>query len=146
MFSYDLHSTIRTPGMSATFIEFSQNGRFLAVGDQGLASLWIFDKTTGFSPNIVIATPATPTALVWETSETVFAGFDDGRLVHYRVDLVGKTLVEGAVNSHFHNGLPITAMALDAKLKTLVVCVGPEVFVVRRICIKSMFFVNKLGQ
>ena len=83
MVCYKLNSTVSSPGKSITFIEFSPNGRFIAVGDRGLPSLFILDKLTGFHPKISATTPAEPTALVWESSKAFYVGLSNGRFVYY---------------------------------------------------------------
>lgn len=113
-------------------MEFSPNGRFLAVGYQDLSSLYIFDKLAGFHPTLSDAMPANPTALVWESSKSFYVGLNDGRFIHYRVDLGGDKLVQGAVNSFFYGEFPATAIALDSESKMLVLSVGPDVFAFRR--------------
>ena len=120
-------------------MEFSPNGRFLAVGDQE-SSLYILDRLSGFFSPILAATPATPTALVWETSETFYVGLNDGRFIHYRIDWESNKLVRGTVNSFFRGPYPVTAIALDAESKTLVLSVGPDVFASRRIHSTSTFY------
>jgi hypothetical protein len=136
---YELNSTVPSPGNSTTFVEFSPNGRFLAVGDRDSSSLYILDKLAGFHPTISTATPAKPTALVWETSKAFYVGLSDGRFVHYQIDLGGRKLVKGATNSVFCGGFPATAIALDVEARTLVMSVGPDVFAFRRIRAMSMF-------
>jgi hypothetical protein len=130
---YELNFTVSSPGESAAFMEFSPNGRFLAVGDQDSSSLYLLDRLAGFHPTIASVTPAQPTALVWETSKAFYVGLSDGWFVHYRVDPGGKKLVEGAMNSLFYGKFPTTAIALDAESRTLVLSVGPDVFAFRRI-------------
>ena len=133
MASYEQTFTVDSPAEFTSFIEFSPSGRFLAVGDRDSSSLFILDELAGFYPTISDATPGTPTALVWETSSTLYVGLTNGRFVHYRIDLGGNKLLRGTVNRHFHGPFPVTAIALDAESKTLAVSVGPEVFVLRRI-------------
>jgi len=140
MIHYNLNFTISSPGGSTTFMEFSPNGRFIAVGDQEMSSLFILDRLTGFHPTISSITPTEPTALVWETSKAFYVGLRNGRFIHYEIDLRGNRLVEGPTNSFFHGAFPVTAMALDAEAKTLVLSVGPEVFAFRRIQATGMFF------
>lgn len=136
---YELNFTISSPGGSATFVEFSPNGRFLVVGDQLFSSLYIFDRLAGFHPTISDAIPAEPTALVWENSKEFYVGLSDGRFIHYRVDLGGNSLVQGVANNTFYGGFPVTAIALDAESRTLVLSVGPDVFAFRRIHGTSVF-------
>ena len=136
---YELDYTIPSPGDFTAFVEFSPNGRFLAVGDRD-ASLYILDKLAGFHPTIIAVTPARPMALVWETSKTFYVGLSDGRFVHYRIDLGGNKLVKGAVNSDLRGEFPTTAIALDVESRTLVLSVGPDVFAFRRICATSEFY------
>ncbi|KAF9642055.1 hypothetical protein BDM02DRAFT_3133357 [Thelephora ganbajun] len=136
---YELTFTISSPGKSIVFMEFSPNGRFLAVGDRHSSSLYILDRFAGFHPTISATTPAKPTALVWETSKTFYVGLSDGRFIYYQIDLRGSKLVKGAVNSFFHGSFPMTAIALDAESKTLVLSVGPDVFAFRRIRATSEF-------
>jgi WD40 repeat protein len=145
MVCYELNFTISSPGKSITLIEFSPNGRFLAVGDRGLSSLYILDRLTGFHPTISATTPAEPTALVWETPKTFYVGLGDGRIIHYRIDLAGKKLVKGAVNGLFYGASPTTAIALDAESKTLVLSVGSDVFVLRRIRTTGRFIYRRFG-
>jgi hypothetical protein len=133
MAGYELNSSVPWPGGYISFVEFSPNGRLLAVGDGDLSSLHILDRCAGFHPLLSTITPAKPTALVWETSKTFYLGQGDGHFTYYQVDLRGKKLVEGVTNRFFQTAIPITAMALDAGCKTLVVSVGPEVFAFRRI-------------
>jgi WD40 repeat protein len=139
MASYELHSTVPSPGSYTTFIEFSPNGRFLAVGDRDFSSLYLLDRRAGFHPTLSVITPAKPTALVWETSGAFYVGLADGRFTFYQIDLGGEKLVEGMTNHAFRGVFPITAMALDVDSKTLVLSVGPEVFVFRRIRATSTF-------
>ena len=136
---YDLTFSVPSPGNSTTFVEFSQNGRFLAAGDRDLCSLYILDGLAGFHPTMSTTLPAEPTTLVWETSMTFYIGLSDGRFVHYRIDLEGNELIKGTVNSFFYGPFPTTAMALDAESKTLVLSVGPDVFAFRRARINSKF-------
>ena len=133
MLYYKINSTIPSPGNSPTFIEFSPNGRFLAVGDRGSSSLSILDRLAGFHSTISTTTPAKPTALVWETSKAFYVGLGNGNFVYYQIDVGRKKLVKGSVNSFFHGVFPATAIALDAESKTLVLSVGPDVFAFRRI-------------
>lgn len=137
---YELNFTIPSPGGSIAFMEFSPNSRFLAVGDRDSSSLYILDRLAGFHPTISAATPAEPTALVWETSKALYVGLNDGRFVHYRIDPGSNKLVKGATNGFFHCGFPATAVALDAESKTLVLSVGPDVFAFRRVRTTSEVF------
>jgi len=137
---YKLTFTVPSPATSATFMEFSPNGRFLAVGDQDLCSLYILDRLAGLHPTISAVTPTEPTALVWENSKELYVGLGDGRFIHYQIDLRGNRLVRGATNNTFHGGLPATAIALDAESRTLILSVGPEVFAFRRIRATSLFY------
>lgn len=139
---YELNFTVSSPGDSTTFIEFSTNGRFLAVGDWNSSSLYFLDKLAGFHPTISVATPAKPTALVWESSKVFYVGLGDGCFIHYRIDLGGNKLVKGAVNSLFHGVFPVTAIALDAESNTLVLSVGPDIFAFRRVRSTSMFYLR----
>ena len=132
MVHYILNFTIHSPCKSATFMEFSPAGRFLAVGDKNF-SLHILDKLTGFHPIASSTTLGEPTALVWETSKAFYLGLNNGVFIHYQVDLGEKKLVKGVANSLFHGAFPVTALALDADSKTLVLSVGPGVFALRRI-------------
>ena len=136
---YELHSTIPSPGASTAFLEFSPNGRFLAVGDRALPLLYILDSLSGFHPIISGVMPAKPTVLVWENSKEFYVGLDDGRFVHYQISQGGKELVKGVVNNNFYGRFPATAIALDVESKTLVLSVGPGIFVFRRTCAKSTF-------
>ncbi|KAF9642324.1 hypothetical protein BDM02DRAFT_3133162 [Thelephora ganbajun] len=139
MVCYELKFTVSSPGESTTFMEFSPNGRFLAVGDRDSSFLCILDRLTGFHPTIFVVVPAEPMALVWETSKTFYVGLSDGRFVYYQIDLGGNKLVKGAVNNLFHGVFPVTAIALDVESKTLVLSVGLEVFAFRRIRATSVF-------
>ena len=136
---YDLNFNVPSPGNSTVFVEFSKNGRFLAVGDRDLRSLYILDRLAGFHLTISAVVPTEPTTLVWETSTTFYVGLSDGRFVHYRIDLGGNKLIKGTVNSFFYGRFPTTAMALDAESKTLVLSVGPDVFAFRRTRTTSKF-------
>ena len=130
---YELDFTVPSPRNSTTLVEFSPDGRFLAVGD-GDSSLHILDGLAGFHLAISTTTLAKPTALVWETSKSLYVGLSDGRFTHYEIDLGGNKLVKGPTNGLFHGGFPTTAIALDVGSRTLVMSVGPEVFAFRRIC------------
>jgi hypothetical protein len=146
MNDYELDFTIPSPGISTTFVEFSPDGRFLAVGDQRLSSLYILDKFAAFHPTIAVTTLAAPTAIVWETTETFYVGLRDGHFFHYRVYPKEKQLVQGVPNGFLRDeGFPITAMALDAESRTLVVSVGPGVFAFRRVRATSKFYLLKHG-
>ena len=146
MNDYELDFTIPSPGTSTIFVEFSPNGRFLAVGDQDLSSLYILDKLAGFYPNISATTLAEPTALVWETTETFYVGLGDGHFFHYRIYPKEKRLVQGIPNGSLRGeGFPITAMALDAESRTLVVSMGPSVFAFRRFRATSKFYLLDHG-
>jgi len=90
---YELNSTVPSPGNTTVFMEFSPNGRFLAVGDQDRCSLYILDKLAGCHPTISVVTITAPTALVWETQTAFYVGSSDGRFIHYRIDLGGNKLV-----------------------------------------------------
>ena len=136
---YELNFAVHSPGSSTIFVEFSPNGRFLAVGDWDSSSLYILDRLAGFHPSISATMPAKPTALVWETSKTLYVGLNDGRFIHYRIDLGSTKLVKGATNSFFHGGFPVTAVALDMESRTLVLSVGPDVFAFRRVRATSKF-------
>lgn len=143
MNGYELNFIIPSPARSASFMEFSPDGRFLAVGDQGLSSLHILDKVTGFHPIIAGMLTGEPTALVWETSETFYAGLKNGVFIHYRIDQKANELVEGVVNVSLRDeGFPITAMALDVESKRMVISVGPGVFAFRRIRGTSEFQIS----
>lgn len=133
MSQYELDFTISSPADSVAFLDFSSNGRFLAVGGRGPASLHVLDRLTGFHPIVSSITPAEPTAIVWETSKTFYVGFEDGRFADYRIDLAENRLVAGITNNFFHGAFPITAMALDAEFETLVLSVGPEICMFRRV-------------
>ena len=138
MVRYELNSTIHSPGSVVTFIEFSPDGRFVAIGDHS-CSLYILDKLAGFHPTISSATHARPTALVWETTTAFYVGLGDGCFFYYQVDLNNKRLVEGAMNKQFRGPFPITAIALDAKSETLVSSLGPGVYAFKRKGTTSMF-------
>ena len=131
MVHYELNFTVSSPGECTTFMEFSPNGRFLAVGDGDSSSLSILDRLAGFHRTISATTPTKPTALVWETSKTFYVGLSDGRFIHYQ--LAGNKIVKGTINNLFYGGFPATAIALDAESKTLVLSVGPDIFAFRRI-------------
>jgi hypothetical protein len=146
MVRYNLNFCISSPGDSTTFMEFSPNGRFIAIGYQDLSSLCILDRLTGFHPTISFITPTEPTALVWETSKAFYVGLRDGRFIHYEIDLKGNRLVEGPTNNFFRGAFPVTAIALDAEAKTLVVSVGPEVLAFRKIHATSTFFTGESEQ
>lgn len=133
MNDYELNYTVPSPGNSIAFMEFSPNGRFLAVGDQGRCSLYILDRLAGFHPTISAATPAKPAALVWETTTAFYVGLGDGRFIHYQIGLGENKLVKGTVNNFFYGVFPVTAIAIDVESKTLVLSVGPDVFAFRRI-------------
>ena len=138
MAHYELTFTVPSPGRHTTFTEFSPCGRFLAVGDRDVSSLYILDRGAGFHPTLSAITPAKPTSLVWEDSQVFYVGLGDGRFMHYRIDSKDKTLVEGITNDSFRGAFPITAMALDIESKTLVLSVGPGVFAFRKIRTTSM--------
>ena len=146
MSQYKLDFTVSSPANSATFMDFSPNGRFLAVGDREPGSLHVLDRLVGFHPAVSSLTTSKPTALVWETSKTFYVGLEDGRFDHYRVDLDENRLVAGATNNSFHGVFPITAMALDAESEILVSSVGPELFVFRRVRATSMSQLANWGQ
>lgn len=137
---YELTFTVPSPANSVAFMEFSPNGRFIAIGDRDLRSLYILDRLAGLHPIISAATPTEPTALVWRNSKELYVGLNDGRFIHYRMDLRGNRLVKGATNNTFYGGLPATAIALDAESRTLILSVGPEVFAFRRIWATSTFY------
>lgn len=132
MVYYRLNSTVPSPGKTPTFIEFSPNGRFIAVGDRDSSSIYVLDRLAGFHPTLSTTTPAEPTALVWETSKSFYVGLGNGDFTYYQINLREKTLVKGLTNNFFHGTFPATAIALDAELKTLVLSVGPDVFAFRR--------------
>jgi hypothetical protein len=134
MANYQLKFTLPSPGTHTTFAEFSQSGRFLAVGDWGSSSLYVLDRCAGFHPTFSVITPAKPTALVWESSKAFYVGLDNGHFVYYQIHLSDGKLVKGTTNYLFHGAFPITAMALDAESKTMALSVGPSVFAFRRIC------------
>jgi len=136
---YKLNYSISSPGDSTTFVEFSPDGQYLAVGDRNLSSLFILDKLAGFYPIVAAVTPAEPTSLVWETSQAFYVGLKDGCFVYYQINLEGRKLVEGAINTHFYGMFPITAIALAAGSKILVLSVGPDVFLFQRIRATGMF-------
>jgi hypothetical protein len=140
MVNFELDFTISSPGESIAFMEFSPDCRFLAVGNRSPSFIFILDKLARFHPTISAATPAEPTALVWESSKLFYVGMNDGRFIHYQINLGEKQLVRGVVNNHFHGKFPITAMALDVESKMLVLSVGPDVFAFRRIRGTSMFY------
>ena len=139
MTSYELNTIVSSPVTHSTFIEFSPDGRFLAVGDRGRYSLHILDRSAGFHPTLYASTFEEPTALVWETSTAFYVGMADGRFTHYWIDLKDKELVQGKTNHTFRGVFPVTAMALDMESRTLVFSVGPEVFAFRRIRATSTF-------
>ena len=137
---YEQTFTVDSPAEFTSFMEFSPNGQFLAVGDRDSSSLYILNELAGFCPAIFDATPGTPTALAWETSGTFYVGLSNGRFIHYQIDLGGNKLVRGTVNDRFHGPFPVTAIALDAESKTLVISVGPEVFALQRVRTTSMSY------
>lgn len=139
MASYKLNFTVASPARSTTFVEFSPNGRFLAVGDRDSSSLFILDRLAGFHPTISSTMPSSPTALVWEAAKAFYIGLGNGHFIYYQIDLGGRKLVKGAVNCIFHGVFPVTAIALDVESKTLVLSIGPEVFALRRIRTTSTF-------
>ena len=139
MAHYELNFTVPSPGTHTKFIEFSPCGRFLAVGDEDSSSLHILDRRAGFHPTLSATTPAKPASLVWETPGSFYAGFCNGNFTRYRINPADEKLVECVTNRLFRGALPITAMALDVESKTLVLSVGPGVFVLRRICETSKF-------
>jgi hypothetical protein len=139
MASYELNSVVPSPAYYTTFIEVSPDGRFLAVGDRDLRSLYILDRSAGFHPILSAPTLESPTALVWETSAAFYVGMADGRFTYYTINLEDKKLVKEKTNSAFRGGFPITAMALDRESRTLALSVGPEVFAFRRIHATSTF-------
>jgi hypothetical protein len=132
MDGYNLYCTINVPVPSIMFMEFSTNGRFLAIGGEGDSVLHILNKLTGFHPRLSANLPANPTSLVWESATKFFVGLSDGRFVDYRMDLANKRLEKGTMNSSLYGGLPSTAIAIDAESKTLALAVGPDVFAFRR--------------
>jgi len=142
---YELTFTVDSPAEFTSFMEFSPSGQLLAVGDRDSSSLHILNETTGFNPSISAATPAIPTALVWETPNTLYVRLNDGRFIHYRIDLGGNGLVGGAMNHRLRGPFPVTAIALDAGSQTLVLSVGPEVFVLRRIRATGAFDLLIIG-
>lgn len=142
MASYKLNEVLPSPGIHPTFIEFSPNGQFLAIGNRDLTSFYILDRLVGFYPTLSVITPEKPTALIWESSAEFYVGMADGHFTHYRIGPGGKKLMEGVTTYTFCGVfpvLPVTAMALDADSKTLVASVGPEVFASQRIGATSMF-------
>lgn len=139
MVRYQLDFTVPSPGKFLSFMEFSPSGRFLALGDRVSSVLYILDSFAGYHTTISAITLAKPTALVWETSKTFYVGSSDGRFTHYQINLRGDALVQGAVNSRFYGQFPITSIALNTESKILVLSVGPDVFLFRRINPSSMF-------
>lgn len=144
MTPYQLTSSIRSPGRSTTFMEFSPNGRFLAIGDRDLSSLFVLDNRTGYYPNLSVTTPAEPTALAWDTTETFYVGLSDGHFIHYRINLENNELIKGVVNNFFYGGFPATAIALNKDSHILAISVGPEVFVFQRVRTTSECFCNHI--
>ena len=145
MTSYQLSSAVRSPGRSITFLEFSPNGRFLAVGDRGLSSLSILDKCTGYHPNLSTTMPAEPRALVWDASEAFYVGLGDGCFIHCQIDHERNDIVKGAVNSALYGVFPVTAIALHQGSNILAVSVGPEVFLFQRARTTSGFTCNYIA-
>ena len=142
MVPYKVDWEIRSPRRYTTFIEFSPDARFLAIGYRGFPSLCLLDSTDEYNPRLSISTLENPTALVWETPCAFYVGLTDGRFTYYRVDPEGDKLITGPTNHFFHGvfpKFPITAMGLDVDSKTLVLSVGPEVFAFRRIRATSKF-------
>ena len=137
--------TVNSPCDSTTFMEFSPTGRFPAIGDKNL-SLHVLDKLAGFHLTTSSTTLSEPTALVWESSKAFYIGFNNGELGHYQIDLGGRELVKGDMNSLFHGAFPVSAIALDADSKTLVLSVGPGVFALRGIRGTSMFLIDESGR
>ena len=135
---YELYSTAPSPGRSTTILEFSPDGRYLAIGDSG-HSLCILDGLVAFNRTISTVASAKPTALVWDTTEVLHVGFDNGCFISYRIDLKGRKLVKSAVNRRFHGPFPVTAIAIDAGSKTLVICVGPQLYAFRKNGLTSRF-------
>ncbi|KAF9644391.1 hypothetical protein BDM02DRAFT_3131799 [Thelephora ganbajun] len=133
MDGYKLYCTINAPVSSIHFMEFSTNGRFLAVGGEGSNVLYILDKLAGFRPTLSANLFANPASLVWESATKFYVGLSDGRFVDYRIDLANKRLAKGTTNSSLRGGLPATAIAIDAESKTLALAVGPDVFALRRV-------------
>jgi WD40 repeat protein len=78
MVPYQLDFVVPSPGQSISVIEFSPDGRFLAVGDRDSSVLYILDRLAGFHPTISAVTLPKPTALVWETSTAFYVGSSDG--------------------------------------------------------------------
>lgn len=128
---YHLTSSIRSPGRSTTFLEFSPDSRFLAIGDRDLSSLFILDGRTGYY--LSAATLAKPTALVWDTTETFYVGLSNGCFVHYQIDLETHKFVKGAMNKTLCGVFPVTAIALNEVSTVLALSVGPDVFIFHRI-------------
>lgn len=130
---YHLTSSIHSPGKATTFLEFSPDSQFLAVGDRDLSSLFILGGRTGYYPNLSATTLAEPTALVWDTTEAVYVGLSNGCFVHYQIDLENNKLAKGVLNNSLRGAFPVTAIALNEGSTVLAVSVGPEVFVFQRI-------------
>jgi WD40 repeat protein len=134
MVPYQLDFVVPSPGQSISVIEFSPDGRFLAVGDRDSSVLYILDRLAGFHPTISAVTLPKPTALAWETSTAFYVGSSDGRFCHYRIDLEGGKLVQGFVNSRFYGQFPITAIALNEESNILALSLGPDILMFQRIC------------
>lgn len=133
MDDYKLCYTINVPVTSILFMEFSTNGRFLAVAEEGHRIIYVLEESKGFYPTFSAKLSANPTSLVWESSAKFYVGLSDGRFVDYRVDLINQRLAKGTTNSYLYGGFPATAIAIDAKSTTLALSVGPDVFAFRRI-------------
>jgi hypothetical protein len=138
---YEAEFTVPAPGDYTTYLEFSPNGRFLAVGESmDPPSVSLLDGQVGFGRKISTITQGIPTAHVWESSGSFFVGFGNGRITNYRIDSKEENLVKG-ITTHPFRGVfpvfPITAMALNANSETLAVAMGPDIFAFRRINAKS---------
>ena len=131
MDDYKLYHTINVPVASILFMEFSTDGRFLAIAEEGHRDLYILDKSKGFYPPFSENLPANPISLVWGSSMEFYVGLSDGRFVDYTIDLSNKQPTRGIINSSLYGRFPVTAIAIDAESTTLALAVGPDVFAFR---------------
>lgn len=114
MSQYKIDFVVPSPVGCTTLLDFSANGRLLAVGGQDPTSLTILEELSGFHSIAHSITPTELMALVWEMSKTFYARFRDGRFVFYRIDFDENRLVVGATNNFFHGSFPITTMAVTS--------------------------------
>lgn len=133
MNGYELQYTLQSVGESATFMEFSPDGRFLVIGGREPARLRVFDRWDGFLLAVEADTASYPTSLTFESSATFLVGFNDGRFVEYTIDLGSKRLVKGWTNNTLRGASCVTAIALDETSQILTLAQGPSVLVFSRI-------------